>query len=482
VRGRPAASGSTLRFSFTRRGRRGAVLVGVLLSVGLGAGTGTAVAAPPPICDKADAPPPLWEYSAPRLVFGTVIATGVVASERGWVNGPADEPDKIQAALNTLQGPSKPFLVKALYFYNDPGDPGAIATDPPHPTQYAINGRRLDAVLWFNSKSRNVNGWVRYVRRQVRKLSPYAGTILIGEEANHDTLPPPWGTMPVEAIVEGVLAAKEELRKLGNRYTKIGFNASWNAGLRAAHGDTQFFEEIAQLGGDRFRRAVDFFGVDMYPGGLGGSLPSYRQPAASMLRHVRLCWMRTAGLPDSVPLYVTENGWATSNSMGRTYEAQAAAVEELVRAVHDYRAMYNVRAYEFWGLRDDDTSLDQTPTSLGLLESDYTPKPAFDVYRRLIASLGARYKHPKAKITAAPSRKTADLDATFRFRSVPGDAEFECKLDDRPWRFCSAPQRYEDLKPGRHKFQVRATGEGLRVPTPPATYGWRVVRDDPGGS
>jgi hypothetical protein len=90
--------------------------------------------------------------------------------------------------------------------------------------------------------------------------------------------------------------------------------------------------------------------------------------------------------------------------------------------------LYNVRAYELWGLRDDKTSIGDPYMALGLLRDDC---------------------------------------------SIPA-AGFECKLDRDRWRECGSTQRFGGLAPGEHRLQVRAIGEGLRIPRAPETYRWRV--------
>jgi hypothetical protein len=58
--------------------------------------------------------------------------------------------------------------------------------------------------------------------------------------------------------------------------------------------------------------------------------------------------------------------------------------------------------------------------------------------------------------------------ASFRFRGSAGSGplRFECKLDRRPFRRCSSPKTYKRLKPGNHRFSVRAIGSGGRDRSP----------------
>lgn len=64
-------------------------------------------------------------------------------------------------------------------------------------------------------------------------------------------------------------------------------------------------------------------------------------------------------------------------------------LETVVRAVYDCRGAVSVTHYEFFAPRDGDSTRADLLCQFGLLRVDFTPKPAFDVYRRLIAELGA---------------------------------------------------------------------------------------------
>src|SRR5262249_25520009 len=119
---------------------------------------------------------------------------------------------------------------------------------------------------------------------------------------------------------------------------------------------------------------------DGQPGDLG-------QMVVILLQAMRQSWLPAAGIPASVPVHVAENGWPTSPDW--TYAQQAAALETIIRTVHDYRGNYHVTHYRLFDLRDADSSNPDIFYQFGILRDDYTPKPAFDVYRRLIAELGA---------------------------------------------------------------------------------------------
>lgn len=68
----------------------------------------------------------------------------------------------------------------------------------------------------------------------------------------------------------------------------------------------------------------------------------------------------------------------------------------------------------------------------------------------------------------------------FRYRSDQSGARFECRLDRRAWKRCRRGVFRAQVRPGRHRFRVRAIDpEGLVDPTP-ASRTWKVTRWKPG--
>ncbi len=58
--------------------------------------------------------------------------------------------------------------------------------------------------------------------------------------------------------------------------------------------------------------------------------------------------------------------------------------------------------------------------------------------------------------TMLKSMKIAKRNVTFRFSSSGSGSTFRCKLDGKAFAKCRSPKTYKSLKPGRHKFQVKA--------------------------
>jgi CSLREA domain-containing protein len=62
----------------------------------------------------------------------------------------------------------------------------------------------------------------------------------------------------------------------------------------------------------------------------------------------------------------------------------------------------------------------------------------------------------------------------FRFAADEAGARFQCSLDGKRFRGCRSPQRYRDLRPGRHVFRVRAIDPAGNVDPSPAKRRFRV--------
>ena len=78
--------------------------------------------------------------------------------------------------------------------------------------------------------------------------------------------------------------------------------------------------------------------------------------------------------------------------------------------------------------------------------------------------------HPGAKVFT----QKAKLKVKIGFSSDVAGATFECKLDKAPYKPCRSPKSFK-VKPGKHKFSVRAVAPG-GTDTSPATTKFKVIR------
>ena len=91
----------------------------------------------------------------------------------------------------------------------------------------------------------------------------------------------------------------------------------------------------------------------------------------------------------TVPIHIAEHGWPTDP--GRSVEQQSTVLEKVVRTIHEIHTRLNVTRYTLFSLRDTDSSAkhkNDTFYHFGILRDDYSSKPAFETYRKLVEEFG----------------------------------------------------------------------------------------------
>lgn len=78
--------------------------------------------------------------------------------------------------------------------------------------------------------------------------------------------------------------------------------------------------------------------------------------------------------------------------------------------------------------------------------------------------------HPGSRVTTKQSK----LKVKFGFSSDVAGATFQCKLDKGSFKPCKSPKTYK-VKPGQHKFSVRAVGPG-GTDASSATFKFKVIK------
>lgn len=186
-----------------------------------------------------------------------------------------------------------------------------------------------------------------------------------------------------QALIQGVIAAKETAREHHFDQVRVGFNY-------AAH-DRALWKYLRDHGGSRFIRALDWIGIDTYAGTLT-PLPvrGLRRGIATAIRdevhRARGVYLPLARIPERVALHFSENGYATGH--GHSYAMQVTALQTAVDTVVSLGQPDHVTEYDWFELRDTSDSSSRPQSQLGLLTHDYRPKPAFSAYQRLIQQFG----------------------------------------------------------------------------------------------
>ena len=215
----------------------------------------------------------------------------------------------------------------------------------------------------------DIAGFAAWVATSVQS-HPNVAVWQITNEANVGVSPDSDGSAkdPLGALIEGVIAAAG----VKTPEQEVGFN--WFYHLDPVS-DRAFWSTLATRGGEAFHNAVDYAGVDIYSGTYVNPLYSVDDEGdfRAALDYVRNQMMPLANLGAEVPIYIQETGYPTLGPL-RTQERQADALRGYIRAAQGF----NVELLQWFQLADADSTLGD---GWGLLDSNYSPKPAFDVMR-----------------------------------------------------------------------------------------------------
>ena len=264
--------------------------------------------------------------------------------------------------------------------------------------RYTRRGYLVELQLRYHPRADqegDIDSWVRFVRRVVRRFgrNPGVRSLQVTNEVNFPPIAPDASDSAYrgarDALVRGVVAADRVAERRGFDQLKIGFNWAYRSDPLS---ERSFWSELASRGGERFVAAVDWVGLDAYPGTVFPPVElgaGYRDGMVNAMSVLRDCYLPIAGITDRVPIKVEENGYPTLEPL-RTYAEQVNAMRQMVGAVDEFRGTFNVTDYRWFDLRDHRTSSLNFQHQYGLLRDDYTPKPAFAVYEELVELLARR--------------------------------------------------------------------------------------------
>lgn len=336
----------------------------------------------------------------PRIRFGTGPRLAGESGSGQTVPVIPEDEGKADAALMQLKG-HRYFAVRLNRLFMSDGDAG-IQRFKRLARRYARLGFDVELQVRYHpadADNGNVHRWLRYVKKVVRKFGPnkHVTGLQITNEVNIGISPNTsdgYYERAPTALVRGVITADRESRRLGYDQLQIGFNYAWRFDLASEDNDASFWKKIGRIGGKRLRKHTDWVGLDTYPGtwypGVfhPTTIVDYGDAWLEGIAQTRQCFMPQAGFTRRTPLRIEETGYATGP--GRSEDVQATAAKEFVRTANRYRRTYNISDFRWFNLRDNNSEGPSFQQHFGLLRSDYTKKPAFDVYRKLVKRLGAR--------------------------------------------------------------------------------------------
>lgn len=333
--------------------------------------------------------------TAPPLVFG-IYPGGAAGSVGPAGTTRPEEPAKRLAALEQLRVPGRRFVVHLYTGYTGPDGWSAADQVGDEVSQYTSAGFQVEIVLCYRPSDGGsagaVHGFTTYVRDAVRAFGPNSRfvSLQVTNEANVGGAPNAsdgYYAGAKDALIQGIIAAKDELRSDDFPQVKVGFNWAYDTGSS----ESDFWSYLGRHGGSAFLDALNWVGLDAYPGTWGGGLQGkglsdgVSSAITGALHVLRSHYLPLANIPKAVPLHVSENGYPTGPH--RTDAMQETVLRAAVETVQRERARFNVTDYRWFDLRDADSSSSSFQSQYGLLRDNYSPKPAFTVYRHLIAKL-----------------------------------------------------------------------------------------------
>ncbi len=360
----------------------------VLITTLVAAGT---AAASDQVC--LSAPVPAVSKPAQAIRFGI---TPLLAGTSGAVQEPAVPEDQTQTdlALQALDPPGHQLVMRINRVFESDGQAGidrAVSLEQ----HYSQLGFGVESQVRYHptdAENGDMNAWVQYVRAATAALAqnPSLVALTITNEVNFPTSPNTSDGAyknALDALVLGIVAARQELAKIGRTDVALGFSYAYRY---LPSSDDDFWKGIAQRATPTFRRALDYVGVQLYPGLVYPPVLTPGQTAGDAtleaLALVRNCYMPLAGIGNRVQLWITENGYATN--LGHTEAEQAQDLTSTVDDVYRYSGTFGVTDYRYFNLRDNVQDGTDLFDDVGLLRSDYTQKPSFSTYRDLIAAYG----------------------------------------------------------------------------------------------
>jgi len=243
-----------------------------------------------------------------------------------------------------------------------------------------------------DAENGDMTAWVQYVHEATAALAqnPALTALTITNEVNFPTSPNTSDGAyknALEARVLGIEAAHTELTALGRGDVSLGFSYAYRY---LPSSDEQFWKGIAQRATPAFRQALDYVGVQLYPGLVYPPvLPPGQTPATR--RSKRLPWFATA-ICRSADWAITSSCGSRKTATPPTSDTPRHSRRRTSRArwtiVYRYSSTFGVTDYRYFNLRDNVPDGTDLFDDVGLLRSDYTQKPAFSTYRNAIATYG----------------------------------------------------------------------------------------------
>lgn len=304
--------------------------------------------------------------------------------------GPEDNYEKIKSAIQDLRGETKKLLPRTYLIYTKEWEEKMLSNADNYLSAGLIGDLTIGCGDWTDKREPDIelNNWLGFIKKIIKRYGSHLASLQITNEPNLSFME---GSKPyiLKALVEGVITAKKEVLN-DNLPVKIGFGSVPESPAAVPN----FWENLKKYGNKAFFDSFDFVGHNFYVDVFEDQpldLKGINAAVEHTLRNLRENLV-TAGIPALVPIRVTENGWPTGKNpvanIERTYERQAEVLETVIKTIDDLRQELNISHYELFGLRDADSSKDDLFHQYGIMRDDYTPKPSYFIFKKLIQELG----------------------------------------------------------------------------------------------
>ena len=249
-------------------------------------------------CLTADPPP----AEPGKIDFG--ITPGIAGSA-GVGQGEAApvDPRAERSALKKLEPRGRTLVLRLNRLFWDGGSK-LVRKFGNRVDRYARAGLESEIQVRYHppeGKEGDLRAWARFVRKATRRLGrrPTVSAFSITNEINFPVSPNTSDgsyDRALEAMVRGVVVANRELRLLGRPEVELGFSVAWRW---LPNADAKLWDDLGGLATPRFRRALDYVGLQVYPGLVWppAEIPdrSAGDEIAEALTLIRDCYMPMAG-------------------------------------------------------------------------------------------------------------------------------------------------------------------------------------------
>ena len=330
--------------------------------------------------------------TSPGLTFGIYPGGAAGGSTGSLPRNQAAE----SAAVEQLSPVGKPFVVHLYAEYYGPNSWTIAQEAGSQITNYAGLGIKVELVLCYRPADRvastDVPGFIAWMQAGLKLYGKQLSYLQVTNEANvAGSAATSDGAFPgaETALVDGVIAAKQAAIEAGEAI-RIGFNWAYQVDLA----QNNWWSYLKTVGGAKFLAALDWVGLDVYPGTWGPALSSTLSFASGVgtettaaLQALRATYMPVAGIPATVPIHISEVGFPTGRS--RTWAQQTTAMGSEIQAIYAARVSDNVTNVRWFDLRDATSASPDPADQYGLMTDTYSPKPAFGAFAQLVSQMSS---------------------------------------------------------------------------------------------